>query len=268
MGFAKKKRPVTKQLMKLKLLEVPKKHGEIHFFWFEEQVQAKQAFLQRSEYSSVHSLCFVLVDVARPSVEMVSRFLGFSLRNLVSRRCRRFGWRSKASGRMCAASARNFWIVVLWKSGIPDVENGETINNGVISPVNMESLLIQSTIRVGFGEILVLTMVYTTGGSWKSIGWQLGRSLVAPRRARGDLFLWFSKDGEINWHKVNCFGRCFCTTFAWSFLASTATFNIRGLRCLNKERLQVLKLWSWASVWWEPFNCNVETRWSFFVFSQ
>ena len=79
-------------------------------------------------------------DVARPSVEMVSRFLGFSLRNLVSRRCRRFGWRSKASGRMCAASARSFWIVVLWKSGIPDVENGETINNGVIWPVNMESL--------------------------------------------------------------------------------------------------------------------------------
>ena len=117
----------------------------------------------------------------------VSRFLGFSVRNLVSRRCRRFGWRSKASGRMCAASARSFWIVVLWKSGIPDVENGETINNGVMSPVNMESLLIQSTIRVGFGEILVLTMVYTTGGSWKSIGWQLGRSLVAPRRARGDL---------------------------------------------------------------------------------
>jgi hypothetical protein len=96
------------------------------------------------------------------------------------------------------------------------IENGETINNGVIWPVNMESLLIQSTIRVGFGEILVLTMVYTTGGSWKSIGWQLGRSLVAPRRARGDLFLWFSKDGEINWHKVNCFGRCFCTTFATS----------------------------------------------------
>jgi hypothetical protein len=71
---------------------------------------------------------------------------------------------------MCAASARSFWIVVLGKSGIPDVENGETINNGMISPVNMESLLIQSTIRVGFGEILVLTMVYTTGGSWKSIG--------------------------------------------------------------------------------------------------
>ena len=66
---------------------------------------------------------------------------------------------------------RSFWIVVLWKSGIRDVENGDlTIHNGVISPVNMESLLIQSTIRVGFGEILVLTMVYTTGGSWKSIG--------------------------------------------------------------------------------------------------
>ena len=39
----------------------------------EEQVQAKQAFLQRSEYSSVPW------DVARTSVEMVSRFLGFSV---------------------------------------------------------------------------------------------------------------------------------------------------------------------------------------------
>ena len=36
--------------------------------------------------------------------------------------------------------------------------------------INMETLLIQSTTRVGFGEILVLTMVYTTWGSWKSIG--------------------------------------------------------------------------------------------------
>ena len=51
------------------------------------------------------------------------------------------------------------------------MKNGDlTINNGVISAINMEGLLIQSTIRVGFGEILILTMVYTIGGSWKSIG--------------------------------------------------------------------------------------------------
>ena len=62
--------------MKLKLLEVPKKHGEILFFWFEEQVQAKQAFLQRSEYSSVHSLCFVLGMLQ----DLLWRwFLGFSV---------------------------------------------------------------------------------------------------------------------------------------------------------------------------------------------
>ena len=111
-----------------------------------------------------------------------------------------------------------------WEVGNPRrgkwIENGETINNGVIWPVNMESLLIQ--LVLGKFWFWVLTMVYTTGGSWKSIGWQLGRAVVAPRRARGVLFLWFFKDGEINWHKVNCFGRCFCTTFAmfaqiWAF---------------------------------------------------
>ena len=109
-------------------------------------------------------------------MEMVSRFLGFSLRKLASRRCRRFdsGEDRRLQGgcaQLRSFDPRSFGIVVLWKSGIPDVENGDlTIHNGVISPINMESLLIQSTIRVGFGEILVLTMVYTTGGSWKSIG--------------------------------------------------------------------------------------------------
>ena len=115
---------VTKPRMKLKLLEVPKKHGEILFFliW---RTSAGKTSVSSTVWIFLCALFMLRPwDVARPSVEMVSRFLGFSLRNLVSRRCRRFGWRSKASGRMCAASARNFWIVVLWKSGIPDVENG------------------------------------------------------------------------------------------------------------------------------------------------
>ena len=110
-------------------------------------------------------------DVARPSVEMVSWFLGFSLRNFWSLGDAEDSGEDRRLQGRCAQLPRGvFGSLSLWKSGIPDVENGETINNGVMSPANMESLLIQSTIRVGFGEILVLTMVYTTGGSWKSIG--------------------------------------------------------------------------------------------------
>ena len=126
-------------------------------------------------------------DVARPSVEMVSRFLGFSLRNFWSLGDAEDSGEDRRLQGRCAQLPRGvFGSLSLWKSGIPDVKNGDlTINNGVISAINMESLLIQSTIRVGFGEILILTMVYTIGGSWKSIGWQLRRSLVAPRREIG-----------------------------------------------------------------------------------
>ena len=175
MGFANKKR--------FGMLLVNKSMDEIEVFGGSQEAWGNPflfdlnkcktgflGFLQRSPYS-VHSLCFVL-HVARPSVEMVSRFLGFSLRNFWSLGDAEDSGEDRRLQGRCAQLPRGvFGSLSLWKSGIPDVKNGDlTINNGVISAINMESLLIQSTIRVGFGEILILTMVYTIGGSWKSIG--------------------------------------------------------------------------------------------------
>ena len=115
---------------------------------------------------TLYALSFMLQDL------LWRWFLGFSLRNFWSLGDAEDSGEDRRLQGRCAQLPRGvFGSLSLWKSGIPDVKNGDlTINNGVISAINMEGLLIQSTIRVGFGEILILTMVYTIGGSWKSIG--------------------------------------------------------------------------------------------------
>ena len=70
--------------MELKLLEVPlRSMGKSFSFGFEEQVQAKQTFLQRSEYSPVHSnnasSLGMFFQTFCGDDQMVSRFLGFSV---------------------------------------------------------------------------------------------------------------------------------------------------------------------------------------------
>ena len=79
--------------MKLKLLEVPKKHGEFFLFDLKNKCRQNKRFFNDLNIP-LCTLCAsslgILGDVARPSVEMVSRFLGFSHRNLVSR-CK-YGW--------------------------------------------------------------------------------------------------------------------------------------------------------------------------------
>ena len=64
-------------------------------------------------------------DVARPSVEMVSRFLGFSVSQsgIWSLGDAEDSGEDRRLQGGCAQLPRGvFGIVVLWKSGIPDVE--------------------------------------------------------------------------------------------------------------------------------------------------